>query len=205
MVETTQAYYCIQGTPFGPVALLWSVYGGQPKVRRVLLSQSGTSAKNIIRTFFPHSIVSSCAEIDVVAHKIAAFLSGDDIQFSLDISRLDFCSTFQQEVLRAEHGIPRGRVSTYQRIARHLGNVNGARAVGGALAKNPFPIIIPCHRAIRSDGTLGGYQGGPRMKRTLLEMEGVSFNALGRVVMDKFFYPGRRRPRPLAAEEYAVV
>ena len=205
MVETTPTFYCIQGTPFGPVAVLWAVYGGQPKVRRVLLSKSGISAKRIVETFFPDSILSSCAEIDVLTHKISAFLSGDDIQFSLDISRLDLCSAFQQEVLRAEHRIPRGRVSTYQRIARHLGNVNGARAVGGALANNPFPIIIPCHRAIRSDGTLGGYQGGPKMKRTLLEMEGVSFNPLGHVVIDKFFYPGRRRPRPLAAEECAVV
>jgi methylated-DNA-[protein]-cysteine S-methyltransferase len=90
--------------------------------------------------------------------------------------------------LRAEHGIPRGSVSTYQRIAKLLGNRNATRAVGGALANNPFPIIIPCHRAIRSDGTLGGYQGGLKMKRALLEMEGVFFNALGRVLTDKFFY-----------------
>jgi len=187
-VETTLTSYCIQGTPFGPVAVVWSVYRGQPKVRRVVLSKSGISAKNIVRTFFPDSIPSSCAEIDVVTRKISAFLSGDDFQFSLDICRLDLCPPFQQKVLRAEHRIPRGRVSTYQRIARHLGKVKGARAVGGALASNPFPIIIPCHRAIRSDGTIGGYQGGPRMKRTLLQMEGVSFDSLGRVVIDKFFY-----------------
>jgi len=79
-------------------------------------------------------------------------------------------------------------MSTYQRIASYLGNANGARAVGTALANNPFPIIIPCHRAIRSDGTLGGYQGGLEMKRALLEMEGVLFNTLGRVVTEEFFY-----------------
>jgi len=186
--ETPQAFHCLQDTPFGPVAVLWSVYRGQPKIRRVLLSKSGVSAKLAIKTSFPESISSSCAEIDAVANKILAFLSGDDICFSLNIIRLDVCSTFQQEVLRAEHGIPRGRVSTYQRIAKRLGSNNGARAVGGALANNPFPIIIPCHRAIRSDGTLGGYQGGLKMKRALLEMEGVFFNASGHVITDKFFY-----------------
>jgi methylated-DNA-[protein]-cysteine S-methyltransferase len=186
--ETSRSFYYLFDTPFGPVAVLWSEYRGQPKIRQVLLSKSGIPARHAAKTYFPDSIPSSCAEIDAVAGKILAFLKGDDIRFSLNIIRLDICSTFQQEVLRAEHGIPRGRVSTYQRIAEHLGNVNAVRAVGGALASNPFPIIIPCHRAIRSDGTLGGYQGGVEMKRTLLKMEGVFFNALGRVLTDKFFY-----------------
>jgi len=187
-IETSRAFYYLFGTPFGPVAVLWSVYRCQPKIRRVLLSKSGVSAKLAVKTSFPDSISSSCAEIDAVANKILAFLTGNDIRFSLNIIRLDFCSRFQQEVLRAEHGIPRGSVSTYQKIAKHLGNVNSARAVGGALANNPFPIIIPCHRAIRSDGTLGGYQGGLRMKRALLELEGMLFNASGHVLTDKFFY-----------------
>ena len=68
---------------------------------------------------------------------------------------------FQESVLRAEATeIPRGRVSTYKLIAEHVGTHNGARAVGTALARNPFPLIVPCHRAIRSDRRLGGYQGG---------------------------------------------
>jgi methylated-DNA-[protein]-cysteine S-methyltransferase len=187
-IETSRAFYYLFDTPFGPVAVLWSVYRGQPKIRQVLLSKSGISAKHAVKTHFPDSTPYSCAEIDAVANKILAFLRGDDIRFSLNIIRLDICSTFQQEVLRTEHGIPWGSVSTYQRIAKHLGNVDAARAVGGALANNPFPIIIPCHRAIRSDGTLGGYQGGLEMKRTLLRMEGVFFNPSGHVLTDKFFY-----------------
>ncbi|MBN2080445.1 MAG: methylated-DNA--[protein]-cysteine S-methyltransferase, partial [Spirochaetes bacterium] len=103
-------------------------------------------------------------------------------------ARMDLCSPFQERVLRAEHGIPRGRVSTYQGIARHIGSAAAARAVGTALANNPFPIMIPCHRAIRFDGALGGYQGGVKMKQSLLQMEGVAFNASGRVVTEKFFY-----------------
>jgi len=187
-IETFLEFHCLRETPFGPVAVLWSVYRGQPKIRRVLISKPGVSAKHVIKISFSDSIPSSCAEIDDVANKISAFLNGDDIRFSLKITRMDLCSKFQQEVLRAEHGIPRGRVSTYQRIAKHLGHNKAARAVGGALANNPFPIIIPCHRAVRSDGTLGGYQGGLEMKRTLLKMEGVFFNASGYVMTDKFFY-----------------
>jgi methylated-DNA-[protein]-cysteine S-methyltransferase len=78
-------------------------------------------------------------------------------------------------------------MSTYQRIAGHLGNPQAARAVGTALAHNPFPIIVPCHRAIRSDGTLGGFQGGMEMKRILLEMEGVPVDGSGRVVAGQLF------------------
>jgi len=63
-----------------------------------------------------------------------------------------------------------------------------AWAVGTALATNPFPIIIPCHHAIRSDGTLGGYQGGLAMKRALLEMEGILFDSSSHVVTEDLYY-----------------
>jgi methylated-DNA-[protein]-cysteine S-methyltransferase len=56
------------------------------------------------------------------------------------------------------------------------------------LANNPFPIIIPCHRAVRSNRTLGGYQGGLAMKRALLEMEGIRFDDTGRIATKDFFY-----------------
>jgi methylated-DNA-[protein]-cysteine S-methyltransferase len=79
-------------------------------------------------------------------------------------------------------------VSTYGRIAAHLGIPGGARAVGNALATNPFPIVIPCHRAIRSDGTLGGYQGGLAMKRALLEQEGVTIDERDKVVSPRLCY-----------------
>ena len=187
-IPLTQSSYCLHNTSFGEIAILWSVYQEQMKILRVLLSNSDYSAGQWLKISFPHSISSSCAEIDVVADLMLAFLTGDDIGFSLDIACLDLCSNFQQQVLRAEHGIPRGYVSTYQRIARYLGMNRGARAVGTALASNPFPIIIPCHRAIRSDRTLGGYQGGLEMKRALLEMEGISFDDNGQVATKNFFY-----------------
>ncbi len=181
----------IASTPFGPVEIVWSFIDGLPKIVRVLLSTPGVSAKVRVSRLYPNSEASSCTEIDAVATAIGAFLEGENIQFSLDIVDLSLCSPFQQSVLRAEYRIPRRSVSTYQLIASHLGKRNGARAVGNALANNPFPIIIPCHRAIRTDLSLGGFQGGLDMKRALLRTEGIRFDSSGRVLTRRFHYEGR--------------
>ncbi len=117
---------------------------------------------------------------DSDAGRLAALLEGEPVGIPLEVAELDACPAFQRAVLRAEHAIPRGRVSTYRLLAAHLGRPNAARAVGNALAANPFPLIVPCHRAIRSDGRLGGYQGGPEMKRALLAMEGTRVDDRGR-------------------------
>jgi methylated-DNA-[protein]-cysteine S-methyltransferase len=123
-----------------------------------------------------------------LGERMQAFLEGEPISFGLDSAALENCSGFQRRVLVAEHAIPRGWVSTYGLIAAHLGVVRGARAVGTALARNPFPLIIPCHRAIRSNGELGGYQGGLAMKRCLLEMEGAEVSDAGAVVRPRLHY-----------------
>lgn len=84
---------------------------------------------------------------------------------------LDNCTDFQNKVLKAVSLIPYGETRTYSDIAKKIRNPKASRAVGSALANNPFPIIIPCHRVIRSDGEIGNYQGGKRMKKFLLELE----------------------------------
>jgi methylated-DNA-[protein]-cysteine S-methyltransferase len=173
---------------FGPVSVLWSPHQGVPRVFRVLVSRPERSARKAVREFFPGAAGATCKEIEEVASQMEAFLSGEAIDFDLAVARLDLCPPFQQLVLRAEHAIPRGRVSTYGRIAARLGKPKGARAAGNALATNPFPLIVPCHRAIRSDGTLGGYQGGIGMKRALLEMEGIVCTDRGRVEPVGFHY-----------------
>ena len=178
----------IRSTPFGPVVVIWSLSLGEPKILRVLLSSPAAVATEQASLLFPTCDESSCAAIDRVADDIESFLSGQDVQFSLNSVRLDTCSPFQEAVLRAEHGIPRGSVSTYQLIAAHVGRPRGGRAVGNALANNPFPIVIPCHRAIRSDRSLGGYQGGLAMKRALLEKEGIRFDRAGRVQVKRWHY-----------------
>jgi methylated-DNA-[protein]-cysteine S-methyltransferase len=137
---------------------------------------------------YPGADEAASGEIDSLAGDISAFLEGEPVDFPLEIADLNLCGRFQQRVLRAEHAIPRGSVSSYRLIAAHLGVPGGARAVGNALANNPFPIIIPCHRAIRSDRHPGGYQGGPGMKRALLLQEGIHFDRLGRVECSSFYY-----------------
>jgi len=188
IIEKLPVSVIVRPSPFGMFALFWADNGGQPKVCRVLLSKPGLPAEEAVKKQHPGIESASCGEIGKVADEIEAFLQGEDVSFSFDNTRLDTCSVFQQEVLRAEHGIPRGYVSTYKRIAWHLGRPTSARAVGMALAANPFPIIIPCHRAIRSDGNLGGYQGGLDMKRKLLEMEGIIATDTGCVSTNKYFY-----------------
>jgi methylated-DNA-[protein]-cysteine S-methyltransferase len=124
----------------------------------------------------------------VLTEQIQSCLKGEAVDFRLSLIDLEQCSEFQRRVLLAENKIPRGWVSSYGRIARRLGIPNSARAVGTALARNPFPIIIPCHRTVRSNGDLGGFGGGLKMKRELLELEGVQFSTTGRVLTDRFYY-----------------
>ena len=87
---------------------------------------------------------------------------------------------FQIMVWNELKKIPKGEVRTYKDIALAIGNPNSARAVANACGKNPKPIEIPCHRVIRSDGSLGGYsgKGGVSTKRKLLKREGISLNRL---------------------------
>ena len=80
---------------------------------------------------------------------------------------------FQVKVWKELLKIPSGETRTYKEIAILIGSPNSARAVANACAKNPYPILVPCHRAIRSDGSLGGYsaRGGVNKKKKLLEQE----------------------------------
>ena len=82
---------------------------------------------------------------------------------------------FQKKVWNYLKKIPRGKVKTYLEVAKAIGKPKAFRAVANAVAKNPYPIIIPCHRVIRSDGSLGGYsgKGGIQQKRRLLNSENV--------------------------------
>jgi methylated-DNA-[protein]-cysteine S-methyltransferase len=96
----------------------------------------------------------------------------------VDLARL---GPFERDVLRVLRRIPAGQIRTYREIARALGQPGAARAVGMACARNPLPLLIPCHRVVRSDGGLGGYslRGGVALKRRLLEAEGALPTLLG--------------------------
>ena len=169
---------------FGTLSLVWQETGQGLKVIRLFLPDE----LNTTRQAFIKATPSSSPAITELSEQIQRFLQGEAINFEPGIIALGGCSEFQRRVLLAEHNIPRGWVSTYQRIAASLGMPNSARAVGRALAYNPFPILIPCHRAIRSNGELGGFQGGPGMKRALLELEGVEFSPGGRITSPRIYY-----------------
>ena len=178
----------IKPTPFGSVCIIWHISNNFPLIVSVLLSRSGLSAEDQASEFYPNSKTSSCAEIDKVAVSIKVYLEGEDVEFSLNIADLSSCSKFQQSVLRTQHAIPRGSVSTYGLIAAHVGAPGGARAVGNVMAGNPFPLIVPCHRAVLSNLCLGGFQSGVEMKRVLLEREGIIFDKAGRVICKRLHY-----------------
>ena len=178
----------VETPAYGPIALIWTRFNERPQIVRIIISKPATSADKKVAGLFPGIVNASCSEIDIVGSKIAAYLAGEKVTFPLDLVRLNTTSTFQQAVLQADYTIPRGSVSSYGLLAAHLGKSNAARAVGRALATNPFPILIPCHRVIRSDRTLGGFGGGLQMKRALLEMEGVTFNKTGRVTNQYLHY-----------------
>ena len=80
---------------------------------------------------------------------------------------------FQESIMRVVHGVPFGHVATYQQVATAIGRPTASRAAGGANARNPLAIVVPCHRVVGSDGSLTGYAGGMERKEYLLHLEGA--------------------------------
>jgi methylated-DNA-[protein]-cysteine S-methyltransferase len=109
-----------------------------------------------------------------VTKQLLEYFARDRTKFDLPID-LSVLTPFQRNVLDIACRIAPGRVWTYHRVAEEMGRPKSSRPVGQALARNPVPIIIPCHRVIASDGTLGGYSGGAglKAKRWLLRLEGA--------------------------------
>lgn len=178
-------YHVTIPSPFGEIGLFWSWKGGVPSVRRILLPR-GEGVEECARREGFDLRKGSFPEIERISSEISLFLQGRPIAFSLADLDMDSCYAFQRRVLAAEASIPRGRVISYGVLAGRIGAPRAARAVGTALARNPFPLVIPCHRAVRSDGSPGGFGGGVDMKRALLEMEGVRFDRKGRVERECF-------------------
>ena len=93
------------------------------------------------------------------------------------ISGNDSLSEFEKSVYKAILKIPSGEVRTYGWVAKAIGRPKASRAVGNALNKNPYSPIVPCHRIIRSDGSMGGFALGLKMKKILLKREGIDWGS----------------------------
>lgn len=172
---------------FGEVTLAWRQGQEGPIVTEILLPLKSPDRLDAAEGTGGHS------GLGALIDAIGRYLGGEEVPLPPDLLDASRCSSFQWSVLMAERSIPRGFVTSYRRLAAHVGRPQAYRAVGTALARNPFPLVIPCHRTLRGDGSLGGFGGGLPMKRALLEMEGVGFDALGRV-RPEFFWdwpPGR--------------
>ncbi len=103
-------------------------------------------------------------------HRLERYFSGERVTFSDELDLAD-ATPFRSAVWQATRSVPYGQTQSYAGIAQQIGRPTALRAVGQALAKNPFPIVVPCHRVVGKDGSLRGFGGGLEMKRHLLEME----------------------------------
>ncbi|MFX0004706.1 MAG: methylated-DNA--[protein]-cysteine S-methyltransferase [Candidatus Hodarchaeota archaeon] len=175
-------------SPFGNFTIVWKGMEPDLQLQRIFLSDLQQKSEKKALKFFQRVDSGSSSLINSLGEKIQHFLKGQDIEFDLEMLDFTVCSEIQKKVLQADFQIPRGWVSTYKRIANHIGIQNGNRVIGNSLAKNPFPLVIPCHRVIKSNGELGGYQGGIKMKRRLLEMEGLEISEKGKVITDRIYY-----------------
>lgn len=110
----------------------------------------------------------------VVTAQLQEYFTGARSRFDLSLD-LERTTPFQRRVLQTARRIPPGAVWTYGQIAQAIGKPQASRAVGQALGRNPIPIVIPCHRVVAGDGSLGGYSGGGGLnsKRLLLRLEGA--------------------------------
>ena len=111
--------------------------------------------------------------LDRVRRQLDEYFAGRRHEFELETD-LTPVPAFQQHVLHELALVPFGQVTTYGALAAKVGRPHAARAVGGAMNRNPIPIVLPCHRVIGSNGSLTGYAGGLDRKEALLRLEGVT-------------------------------
>lgn len=108
--------------------------------------------------------------LDAAATALEAYLSGRSRQVDVPVD-LRLLGGYRREVVEALPAIEYGRTATYAELAERTGRPRAVRAVGSACANNPVPLVLPCHRVVRSDGSEGGYRGGIEAKRLLLDLE----------------------------------
>jgi methylated-DNA-[protein]-cysteine S-methyltransferase len=159
--------YDVVDSPVGP---LWVAMGPEG-VASIHFGRepSEPELRRLVRVFGP-GIVPDRKLTSQAARELDEYFEGKRRAFEIPFD-LRGITPFQERVLRTTSRIGYGDVMTYAAVARKAGNEKAFRAAGGAVGSNPIPIVVPCHRVVASDGTLGGYGGGLEVKRYLLAIE----------------------------------
>jgi len=152
-------------SPLGRMAVAATAHG----VVRVVLPGDAKALAEVASRPAPAADPASEAVADRAERELAEYLAGRRRTFAVGVC-LDALSAFRRAVSRALRRVPYGRTVTYGELARRAGRPDAARAVGQAMARNPVPILVPCHRVVAADG-LGGFGGGLALKRRLLALE----------------------------------
>jgi methylated-DNA-[protein]-cysteine S-methyltransferase len=161
--------YTTADSPFGPLLLAQTRRG---LVRVGLPNQDPDELLVDLAARVSPRVLEAPAELDDVRRELDLYFEGKLDHFDLPLDwRLS--DGFRQRVLRAINRIPYGQTRSYTEMARKAGNERAVRAAGSACGSNPIPLVVPCHRVLRTGGALGGYGGGLPMKQALLELEGV--------------------------------
>ena len=110
-----------------------------------------------------------------IEDSVKRYFDGERIDFNFPLD-LSYSTTFQKKVFKITKTIPYGEVKTYNWVAKKIGLPDASRAIGGALSRNPIPLLIPCHRVVREDGKMGGFTapGGVDLKMKMIELESKS-------------------------------
>lgn len=166
---TPDVRYAVLDTPAGHVIAATTVRG---LVRLAYEDWNGgvDAVVEVLAERLSPRILEQPAALDHVARELDEYFAGDRRAFDLPID-WSLVTPFGRRVLRATARIPYGDVATYADVAAGAGSPGGSRAAGNALSANPIPIVIPCHRVVRSGGALGGYTGGLERKELLLGVE----------------------------------
>jgi methylated-DNA-[protein]-cysteine S-methyltransferase len=161
--------YAEMDSPFGRVLLAATPKG---LVRVALPLESPDNVLGLLSREISPRVLEAPSELDEARRELDLYFEGRLRDFDLPLDwRLS--RGFRRKVLRATARIPYGRTASYTQMAAKAGNPRAQRAAGSALGSNPIPIVVPCHRVVRSGGEIGNYGGGPEMKRALLELEGA--------------------------------
>jgi methylated-DNA-[protein]-cysteine S-methyltransferase len=161
--------YATADSPFGPL-LLATTPRGLVKVSLPAYDPAET-LEDLAARISPR-VLEAPARLDDVRRQLDLYFEGRLTEFDLALD-WQLSKGFRRRALRAIDRIPYGKTRSYTQIATSAGNERAVRAAGTACGANPIPIIVPCHRVLRSGGALGGYGGGLPMKEALLRMEGV--------------------------------